>query len=640
MAIRSSSSKRPISPSSISLEKILKTQQNLSKSSPSIWNKSEAKSKTSDQESPQTLNLTHPILRVLESCKHSLLEFNQVLAQLIVSGLLQHPLAASRAVKKLCSLPSLISHAVYLFNYLDQPDAFICNTIIRSYVNSNDPDGAIAFYYRKMVEIDVPPNHYTFPLLVKVCAELGSVREGGKAHARIVKLGFETDLFVRNAMIHMYGQFGSIGDTRKVFDASPESDSVTWNSMIDGYVKNGEVGKAREVFDEMPERDIVSWNSMIAGYVSVEDVSAAKELFDAMPFRDVVSWNSMIDGYARIGNVSAARGLFGRMHGRSTVSWNTMLALHARSKNYVECIRLFDRMIEGGEVKPNEATLVSVLTACANLGKLDMGKRIHSYIKADNRIELDVLLSTALLTMYAKCGAMDSAREVFLEMPERNTVSWNSMIRWYSMHGDSAKALEMFMEMEKSGPTPNEVTFVCVLSACGHAGLVLEGWWYFDLMQRVYNIKPKVEHYGCMVDLLSRAGLIGDSVELTSDMTMGAGTTLWSALLSACRAHSNFKLGEILGKRLIALEPTDVGPYVLLSNIYAMQGKWDDVENVRKMIEEEGLHKSTGHSVVDPAGSNSSQSILEKGDIPKYRKSLVYSMLSEMGAQVKLSHRE
>ncbi|KAJ4958389.1 hypothetical protein NE237_025500 [Protea cynaroides] len=373
--------------------------------------------------------------------------------------------------------------------------------------------------------------------------------------------------------------------------------------MIDGYVKNGDVGAARLLFDEMPERDMVNWNSMISCYMGAEDMKAAEVLFERMPVRDVVSWNSMIDGYARIEDVLAAQKLFDQMPYWNVVSWNTMLALYVRIKDYNECLRVFDRMISGGETSPNEATLVSVLTACAGLGKLDRGKWVHSYIRENGKIRPDVLLSTSLLTMYAKCGAIDSAREVFDEMPERSVMSWNSLIMGYGMHGQGEKALEIFLEMEKRGPTPNDATFVCILSAYTHARMVLEGWWYYDVMHRVYQIEPKVEHYGCMVDLLGHAGLMKDSEKLIRKMPMKAGPALWGALLSACTTHSNLELGEIVGKRLIELEPQDIGPYMMLSNIYA-----------------------TEESIVD--------------DTSVHKKGMVYSMLSEMDTQMKQSCRD
>lgn len=398
----------------------------------------------------------------------------------------------------------------------------------------------------------------------------------------------------------MYSVFGRIDYARTLFDASYVLDLVSYNTMIDGYVKNGEIGVARKLFDEMPQRDVFSWNCMIAGHVAVGDLVAANELFEIMPDRDVVSWNCMIDGCVRDGNVSLALEFFNRMKEvviRNVVSWNSMLALHVRMKNFGECLGLFERMMESGEAMPNEATLVSVLTACANLGKLSLGLWVHSYIKSHD-IKLDVLLETCLLTMYAKCGAMDLARDVFDEMPVKSIVSWNSMIMGYGLHGNGVKALEMFSEMEKADQKPNDATFVCVLSACTHAGMVMEGWWYFDLMRHVYKIQPKVEHYGCMVDLLARAGFVKNSQELIEKVSVKGGSALWGALLSGCRTHLDSELGENVAKRLAELEPLDIGPYILLSDIYAAQGRWGDVERVRLMMIEKGLQKEAASSLV------------------------------------------
>ncbi|XP_057968024.1 pentatricopeptide repeat-containing protein At3g29230-like [Malania oleifera] len=635
MAVRFKSSKPTASFSSRTLEKFIKTHRNLSKSSPRIWTDNEDDPLEVDLQGYCILNLNHPFLRSLDSCSGTMREFNQIQSQLIVSGIFQHPLATSRAVKKLCASPITAKHALSLFDSLEEPDAFICNTIMRSLVNFNDPHVALTFYYQQMVGKGVLPNHYTFPLVVKISAELGLVWVGEKNHALILKYGLNLDLFVRNSLIHMYSVCGRIGAARVLFDACSQSDLVTWNSMIDGYVKNGEVGLARELFDEMWGRDIFSWNSMLAGYVGIEDMKTAKNLFERMPFRDVVSWNCMIDGYARIGDIAGAHELFNCMPVQNVVSWNTMLALYVRFKDYDQCLRLFDRMKEG-DVMPNEATLVSVLTACANLGRLDEGKWVHSYINNNRKIKPDVLLSTALLTMYAKCGAMDFASNVFKEMPEKSVVSWNSMIMGYGMHGHGKKALEVFLEMEKSGTMPNTATFVCILCACTHAGMVLEGWWYFSRMCQKYKIEPNTEHYGCMVDLLARAGLMKNSEEIITEMPMEAGPVLWGALLSACRTHSNLELGVIVAKRLIDLKQGDIGPYVLLSNMYAAEGKWDGVESVRKMIKEKGLQKAAGRSIVH-IGDSGSEYDLESDSV--HKKIMVYSMLTEMGAQMKLSYR-
>ncbi|KAJ8427477.1 hypothetical protein Cgig2_021887 [Carnegiea gigantea] len=483
-----------------SLQKLVKSQKILSKSPPKLWPAYQLRSSEIEFDGREfILKPGHPILQTLDSCLN-LAQFNQIQAQLITLGLFQHPLAAGRAIKKLSSLPHALNLAISLLEKLEEPDAFMCNTIIRRFVNHGNPETALVLYHQHLIGRCIVPNHYSYPLMIKACADVGSVFDGEKVHARGLKSG------------------------------------------------------------------------------------------------DVVSWNCLIDGCARVGDVSAARKCFDRIPHRNVISWNTMLALYVRCKEYDKCVDMFDGMVQEGETRPNEATIVSVLTACGYLGRLDQGKWVHHYIESNRIIKPDVLLSTALLTMYIKCGDMDMAKNVFDSMSVKNVVSWNSMIMGYGTHGLGGKALEMFLEMEKSGQTPNDATFVCVLAACAHAGMVLEGWWYFDIMHRVYKIEPKVEHYGCMVDLLGRAGLLKDTEELFKKMPMEGGSALWGALLSACHTHSNSQLGEFVAKWLIEQDPEDIGPYLLLSNIYAAEGRWQDVDKVRLLIKEKGLHKVAGSS--------------------------------------------
>ncbi|XP_010557495.1 PREDICTED: pentatricopeptide repeat-containing protein At3g29230-like [Tarenaya hassleriana] len=610
--------------SRISLDKFLKSTKNLSKPSPKLWpDDPRPEPIPSDEQGLPILDLRHPLLQKLESSR-SVAEFDQIYVQIVVSGLLQYSLAAGRVIKKLCSGFGLCSRAVSVIDSIDEADVFMGNTILRCFVNSNDPLDALGFYYGKMVARCLGHNHYTFPLLTKVCAEIGSVKEGEKIHSLVLKYGFESDLYVRNSLIHMYAVCGRVRDARNVFDGGSVLDLVSWNSMIDGYVKNGDMTVARELFDEMPERDVFSWNSMVSGYAGIQDMEAARYLFERMHLRDTFSWNSMIDGYAKAGNVVLAREFFNRNPKRSVGSWNIVLALYVRVKDYVECLRLFEVMLDEGECKPNEASIVSVLTACANLRRLDTGKWIHSYIRS-NGIKPDLLLSTSLLTMYAKCGAVDMARDIFDTMQKRSIVSWSSMIMGYGMHGYGEKAVEMFLEMEDSDDVvvPDVTTFICVLSACVNAGMFLEGWWFFDRMCRVYKIKPGTKHYGCMVDLLGRAGLTKDSEDLTRKTR---------PLLSSCFTHADTELGRILAEHLIRVNPNDVGHYVLLSHIYALEGKWEEVEGVRRMMNEKNLQIPAMSGAVR---TRESKSAATPGTYSSYRERIIYSMLCEMGDELK-----
>ncbi|XP_065879068.1 pentatricopeptide repeat-containing protein At4g18840-like [Euphorbia lathyris] len=622
------------SQSSISLDKFLQSQRNLPKRPPQLFsndsNSQVTATVTDPPLPPAPLDLNHHVLQKLEHSCNNIKQFNQIHAQLIVLDIFQHSLAASRYIKKLCNSLNSISHCLHLYDHIEEPDAFICNTIIKSFSTVNKPHAALRFYYDQMIAMWVLPNHYTFPLILKVCADLKSSNEGQKAHACIVKLGFEFDTFVRNSLMHMYSVFGRVSDARMVFDNGYVLDLVSWNSMIDGYVKNGDVGLARELFDEMLERDAISWNSMISGYAGIGDMGTAKELFVKMPDKDNVSWNIMIDGYAKIRNVSMARWVFDQMPLRNVISWNIMLALYLKCKDYGECLKLFDWMIEERQAKPNEASLVSVLTACANFRKLKLGKSIHFYIITDYEVEQDELLSTALLTMYAKCGEPDLARHIFDEMSKRSVVSWNSIIMGYAANKLGEKALEMFLEMEKSSIMPNEATFVGVLCACSNVGMLLEGWWYFDLMQRKYKIEPKTEHYGCMFDLLRQAGLMNQLEDLVRKMNLGIESKLFEAFKHACRTSSYSELGEIVAKQLIKLNPKDIAPYVLLGNIYSGKAKWDEVGNVREIMKENGLD-----SAAITLAEFGSIFNLEEGSL--HRRSMVHLMLSEISCQMKLS---
>ncbi|KAJ1289242.1 hypothetical protein BS78_02G149200 [Paspalum vaginatum] len=456
---------------------------------------------------------------------------------------------------------------------------------------------------------------------------------GSPASARLLFADIPSpDIVTWNILLRACLRMGLLPEACRLFDEMPDRDLVSYNSMLSGYAAEGDMVNARELFDGMPERDVVTWNTMLAGYTQHGDMESAKKMFDAMPVRDVVSWNSMLDGYAQAGEIKMARMVFDGMPRRSTVSWNVVLALYAKVKDWRECLGLFDAMMAVGENKPNEKTFVSVLTACGNLGDLERGRWVHGLVrKRWEKLVPDVLLLTALLTMYAKCGVMGTAKEIFNSMSEKSAASWNSMIIGYGLHGHSEKALELFMEMEKNGPQPNETTFICILSSCSHGGLVLEGWWCFDRMVRFYNIEPKAEHFGCMMDLLGRAGLLRDSDVFIKDLQAKVSPALWGALISASRTQDSSKLGEFVGKKLIEMRPTEFSSYVLLSNIYAAEGRWDDVEKVRKVMKEKLVEKDVGMSLV---GSSGPHPVSEDGSSFQ-QNSVMLSMLGEMGVHVK-----
>jgi pentatricopeptide repeat protein len=376
----------------------------------------------------------------------------------------------------------------------------------------------------------------------------------------------------------------------------PERNVVSWNAMIAGFGQNGLVDEALKLFKEMPERSVASWNAMIAGCSQNGLVTEALKLFQNMPQRNVLSWTAMISGFAQSGLVDEALKVFKEMPQRNVVSWNAITAGFAQNGHSEEALNVFQQMQLAG-VEPNSKTFASILPAYANLGALEQGTEIHEKIIRSG-LQNDVIVVNALIDMYAKCGSVCKARELFDNMHQQDVVSWTAMIGGYAMHGCSKEALKLFEQMTCSGMSPNHVTLVCVLSACSHTGLVNEGYQYFNCMSE-YHIKPTMDHYSCMVDLLGRAGLLDEAHNFIIKMPIKPDAAVWSSLLGACRIHNNIELGEWVAERLLELDSEDAAPYLLLSNIYAAEGRWDDIGKIRKMMKDRDIKKTPGCSWIE-----------------------------------------
>ncbi|KAL9245818.1 hypothetical protein vseg_019424 [Gypsophila vaccaria] len=394
------------------------------------------------------------------------------------------------------------------------------------------------------------------------------VKGGVLLHSQAVKLGFDGDLFVRTG-------------------------------LLDLYAKSGDVVSARQLFDTMSERSLVALTAMLTCYAKYGALDEARVLFDGMEEKDVVCWNVMIDGYTQ--------------HGRPN-----------------DALVLFREMLKA-KLRANEITTLSVLSACGQLGALELGKWVHSYIE-NNGIRVNVHVGTALIDMYGKCGSLEDARLVFEGLSSKDVVAWNSMIVGYAMHGFSQEALNLFDEMCMMGFRPTDITFIGVLNACAHAGLVPEGKKLFALMKDGYNLKPKVEHYGCMVNLLGRAGHLEEAYELIKGMHIDHDSVLLGTLLSACRLHGNLTLGEEIAKLLIDRGLATDGTYVLLSNLYARAGDWDSVAKVRAMMKDKGIRKEPGCSSIEVR--NKVHEFLA-GDLTHPKSKQIYAKLEEIEERLK-----
>ncbi|XP_011623123.1 pentatricopeptide repeat-containing protein At5g66520-like [Amborella trichopoda] len=530
----------------------------------------------SNCENPFALNLSHPILSLLNSSL-SLSQLKQIHAHMITSSLILSPFAVSRLIKSLSLSPVLLPYASRLFDYTPSPDLFSFNTLIRALSNSPYPCHSLSLFATRFCHLRLLPNHYTFSFLLHACSKFSGLLEGTQIHTHTLKHGFTpNNLYVSNTLLHMY---------------------VACDRLWD----------ACQVFEECPHRDLISWNSMIAAYVQSGDMSHAQLLFDKMPVRDVVSWGTLISGYTHTERASDA-------------------------------LYLFRELLLAGEPAPNEFVLVSTLSACADSVALDQGKWIHTYIASDKRRSKKLVVNervvAALIDMYAKCGEIRTALQVFEESTKQTASPWNAAISGLATHGCASDALDLFSRMEMAGIVPRDITFVAVLNACSHAGLVAEGQRYFELMRNYYGLVPTIKHYGCMVDLLGRAGLLKEAKGLISKMPMKPDAAIWGALLSACRIHGDTVLAEQVGRELIECAPLHTGCHVLLSNIYSSSGRWRDAKDVRALIERIGVKKIPGCTSIELKGAFH-QFLVGDRSHPQTRE--IYSFLDEMLSRLRLA---
>nr|XP_043607890.1 pentatricopeptide repeat-containing protein At3g29230-like [Erigeron canadensis] len=525
----------------------------------------------------------------------TLKQFKQIHAQIIISQL---PYFSSKLASFYALSPhGNLSYAKTIFNQLPKPSLQLYNALIRAFSTSQNQAQESIFLFLEMLQNGVLPNNMTFPFVFKACMVSCRTKVGILVHTHVLKCGFLCDLFVQSSLIKFYANGKCLSDAKRLFDECCVRDVVCWNSMIDGYVKCGEMELARKVFDEMPTKDVVSWNSMINGYGIIGRLSEAKEIFERMPVRNVISWNSMLAGYVKCGNVEDVVNMFRDMPCRDVVSWNAMLACYAQNGKPNETLALFDEMRVAG-VRANEMTVVSVLSAVGQLGVLDQGLSLHLYI-IEKGIKINSIVATALIDMYVKCGNIPEALKVFGLMKVKDILTWNTMLMGLGMHGHVRDAQNLFKQMQGEGVLPNDMTFVAMFGAFRHAGMTEEGQKLLSSMLCVYGVEPKVEHYGCVIDLLSRAGRLEEALEIIRNMPMEPNAYAWGALLGGCKIHGNAKVAQIVGKHLLDLEPHSSGRYVVLSNIYAGAKRWDDARSTRKLMQDNGVAKTPGLSVIE-----------------------------------------
>lgn len=479
-------------------------------------------------------------------------------------------------------------------------------------------------------------------------------------HAYVIRHGLETNQVLNFKLQRRYSSIGCVNYSLKLFNRTHIPNVFFYTSMIHGHIINGLHVQALLLFIQMltenVEPNAFTLSTVLKacgletgkaihscahklglqhnGYVSTAlldvyarcgDIVLAQRIFEAMNGFNLVSWTAMIKGYANNGHVHEARRIFDKMEQRDVISWNVMIDAYAQHGMPNEALTLFRQMLKQ-KLKPDEATMLAVLSACSQVGAIESGQWVHSYLKSSTNY-INTRVGTALIDMYSKCGSVEDARMVFDGIKDKDSVLYNAMIGGYAIHGFSQHALKLFREMFDVGLQYTSVTFISVLSACANAGLVSEGQAIFSSMKDQYGIQPKVEHYGCLVNLLGRAGQLEEAYRLVRNTTIATDSVLWGTLLNACRLHRNISLAEKIVELISERGFANSGTYVLLSHIYAETRNWDGVARVRLMIKQSGMMKEPGCSSVEV---NNKVHEFVAGDVKHERSGEIYKMLEQI----------
>ncbi|KAL6518091.1 hypothetical protein OROMI_033792 [Orobanche minor] len=500
-----------------------------------------------------------------------------------------------------------VSVAKEVFNGIAEKDMVCWTGMVSCYAENDCLEEALDLFSQMRSE-GLPPNNFTFASVIKACLGLKAVSLGKSVHGCVLKTCYEKDPYVGVSLLDLYTRSGDIDDARKVFEQIRAYDVVPWSFMIARYSQSGFCQEALDLFLQMRKTPISPNQFTLASVLQACATMGALELGTQIQCHmlkvgldlNIFTLNALMDVYVKCGNMDASMNLFVECRNKNEVSWNTMIVGYVQCGYVEKAFLLFLNMCEE-KMQATEVTYSSLLRGAACLAALETGIQIHA-LTIKTMYDGDDAVSNALIDMYAKCGHIKHARVVFDTMSKRGVVSWNSMVSAYSMHGLGTEALKIFENMRKTDITPNQLTFVAVLSACSNTGSLEKGQLYFASIQDDYGIEPCMEHYTCMVSLFGRLGHLDKALKMIEEIPHEPSVMVWRALLGACVAHKNVEIGRSAAERVLEMEPQDESAYVLISNIYAAAKRWDNVAIVRKSMKRKRVKKEPGLSWIESQG--------------------------------------
>uniref|UniRef100_A0A7N0UL22 Pentatricopeptide repeat-containing protein n=2 Tax=Kalanchoe fedtschenkoi TaxID=63787 RepID=A0A7N0UL22_KALFE len=512
------------------------------------------------------------------------------------------------------------------------------------------------------------PDPQLFSHLLQAAIPVNSPSLSRQLHSLIITSGSSADRFVSNHLLNLYSKIGCFGSAARLFAVMPSRNIMSGNILINGYVQMGDLEGARQLFDEMPNRNLATWNAMLTGLVQFECNEEGLDLLSQMhelgwlpdefalgsALRacaglrsaaagkqvhgyaaksglelNVAVGSSLAHMYTKSGSLEEGEKVIKQMPELNVVAWNTLIAGRAQH-GYPEGVLDQYSMMKIAGCVPDKITFVSALSSCSELATLGQGRQIHAEVIKTGAGSIDGVLSS-LISMYSRCGCLDESVQAFTESASKDPVLWSAMIAAYGYHGKGEEAIELFETLEKEAIEVNDVTFLSLLYACSHSGLKQQGVKFFDAMIEKYHIKPRVEHYTCLVDLLGRSGCLQEAEAKIRFMPVKPDTVIWKTLLSACKLHKNEEMAKRAAKEITQLDPHDSASYVLLSNIHASGRRWEEASTVRRLMKERNIKKEPGISWVEISNRihqfcTSDKSRQDSKELVLYLKELTYSM--------------
>ncbi|KAL9684381.1 hypothetical protein QQ045_021817 [Rhodiola kirilowii] len=499
-----------------------------------------------------------------------------------------------------------MGYVLELFGQLENKDVVSWSLMVAVCTKNELCDDALEFL-REMQDQGVEPNLVSIVSILPACANLGALSFGKQIHGFALRRFLCTHTNVQNSLVNMYAKCGYLMLAFKVFDAIHSKDLISWKTMIHGCVESGFIDKAISLFIRMCFSSCPPDETVVLDIVKPRS-SGSEDLKIGFVFHGYLIKSgflafltirtALLQVYGQLGDLKSARMLFDHFIERDVIAWSAMISVYVQFGYPRYAFNLYKHMLSSSEI-PNEVTFGSLLQVCMSLGAQELGESIQAHATKAGYMS-NTFIRSAFIELYCKFGRIGQGKNIFDELPTRDLICWSSMINGYGTNGCALEALETFEKMLDCGVSPNDVVFISILSACSHSGLEDDAWFWFDSMDVKFNVSPGLAHYACMVDLMSRQGNIKEAYEFVKCMPVPPDKRIWAAILSGCK--SSPESGEIVEKvaeELIALDPENTSYYVTVSNIYADQGRWADVERLRKLVEEKGLKKSTGYSVLE-----------------------------------------